>query len=114
MGFHFAGASSRAPQARPSVHSARRAADAAEDARSLVHGRRLFGLATAATALYMLRVFYRRLSTKHAAIRRDLAAAHLLSSHHKYDELVWNHISCRLPDEPSAFLITPARSCSTR
>ena len=69
--------------------------------------RRLFGLATAATALYMLRVFYRRLWTKHAAIRRDLAAAHLLSSHHKYDELVWNHISCRLPDEPSAFLITP-------
>jgi len=39
-------------------------------------------------------------------VRRDLAAAHTLSHHHGFDELVWNHISARL-DESGAFLVTP-------
>ena len=39
-------------------------------------------------------------------IRRDLAAAHMLSHAHGFDELVWNHISARL-DANGSFLISP-------
>lgn len=39
-------------------------------------------------------------------IRRDLAAAHILSHHFGYDELIWNHISARL-DGDGRFLVTP-------
>jgi ribulose-5-phosphate 4-epimerase/fuculose-1-phosphate aldolase len=41
-----------------------------------------------------------------AVVRRDLAAAHTLSHHYGFDELVWNHISARL-DEEGHFLVTP-------
>ena len=41
-----------------------------------------------------------------ASVRRDLAAAHTLSHHHGFDEMVWNHISARLDDE-GGFLVTP-------
>ncbi|EOD16627.1 hypothetical protein EMIHUDRAFT_44937, partial [Emiliania huxleyi CCMP1516] len=40
------------------------------------------------------------------AVRRDLAAAHTLSHHFKFDELTWNHISARLPSG-AGFLVTP-------
>lgn len=39
-----------------------------------------------------------------AAARRDLAAAHALSADFGFDELVWNHISARVP---GGFLVTP-------
>jgi ribulose-5-phosphate 4-epimerase/fuculose-1-phosphate aldolase len=43
-----------------------------------------------------------------SSIRDDLAAAHTLSHHYGFDELVWNHISARIPGEESgAFLVTP-------
>ena len=38
--------------------------------------------------------------------RRDLAVAHTVSHHFKFDELVWNHISARLNSE-GAFVVTP-------
>ena len=38
--------------------------------------------------------------------RVDLAAAHTLSHHYGFDELVWNHISSRLTPE-GTFLVTP-------
>ena len=41
-----------------------------------------------------------------ATIRRDLAAAHTLSAHHGFDEMIWNHISARINDN-GAFLVTP-------
>lgn len=47
-------------------------------------------------------------------LRRELAAAHTLSHHFRFDEMVWNHLSARLPSSapttsggPSAFLVTP-------
>lgn len=41
-----------------------------------------------------------------ADVRRDLAAAHALSHHYGFDELMWNHISARLGKDGS-FLVTP-------
>ena len=51
------------------------------------------------------------------ALRRELTIAHTLSHHHGFDELVWNHISARLPSTSShaadaadvapSFLVTP-------
>jgi ribulose-5-phosphate 4-epimerase/fuculose-1-phosphate aldolase len=38
--------------------------------------------------------------------RRHAAAAHMLSYHYGFDELLWNHISARL-DEAGNFLVTP-------
>ena len=46
----------------------------------------------------------------HEGIRADLVAAHRLTALHGYDELTWNHISCRVGpqhDDASVFLITP-------
>ena len=41
-------------------------------------------------------------------LRRDLAAAHQLTYKYKMDDLVWNHISARVPEEDGGgFLVTP-------
>jgi len=47
-------------------------------------------------------------SSHEAVVRRDLAAAHTLSHHFGFDEMVWNHISARIT---GAFLITPGDMC---
>jgi ribulose-5-phosphate 4-epimerase/fuculose-1-phosphate aldolase len=43
------------------------------------------------------------------SVKRDLVAAHRLSHHHGFDELVWNHISARTMDvgNSNRFLVTP-------
>jgi ribulose-5-phosphate 4-epimerase/fuculose-1-phosphate aldolase len=41
------------------------------------------------------------------AARIDLAAAYRLYAHFGWDDLVFTHISCRVPDEPGHFLINP-------
>jgi ribulose-5-phosphate 4-epimerase/fuculose-1-phosphate aldolase len=40
-------------------------------------------------------------------IRRDLAACYRLVALHGWDDLIFTHISARLPDEPDHFLINP-------
>jgi len=41
-------------------------------------------------------------------LKRDLAAAHQLTAWYKMDDLVWNHISARIPEgEGDGYLITP-------
>jgi ribulose-5-phosphate 4-epimerase/fuculose-1-phosphate aldolase len=40
-------------------------------------------------------------------IRRDLAACYRLVALHGWDDLIFTHISARLPDEPNHFLINP-------
>lgn len=41
------------------------------------------------------------------AARRDLAACYRIFAHLGWDELIYNHITLRLADEPGAFLINP-------
>jgi ribulose-5-phosphate 4-epimerase/fuculose-1-phosphate aldolase len=40
-------------------------------------------------------------------VRRDLAACYRLVALHGWDDLIFTHISARVPDEPSHFLINP-------
>ena len=40
-------------------------------------------------------------------LRVELAAAFRLADQFGWTELVWNHISARVPDEPNHFLINP-------
>ena len=46
-------------------------------------------------------------STAEWQTRVDLAAAYRLTAHFGMDELIWNHISARVPGEDKAFLINP-------
>jgi ribulose-5-phosphate 4-epimerase/fuculose-1-phosphate aldolase len=46
-------------------------------------------------------------STQEWAARVDLAAAYRLYAQFGWDDLVFTHISCRVPDEPGHFLINP-------
>ena len=39
------------------------------------------------------------------AVRRDLAALHRLSARFGYDDLVWNHITARLPGSGQRYLV---------
>lgn len=39
--------------------------------------------------------------------RRDLAAMYRLVDHHGWTDLIYNHISARIPDEPGAYLVNP-------
>ncbi|QNM94821.1 class II aldolase/adducin family protein [Chitinimonas koreensis] len=39
------------------------------------------------------------------ALRRDLAAAYRLAAHRGWDDLVYTHLTARVPDEPGHFLI---------
>lgn len=41
------------------------------------------------------------------AIRHDLAACYRLAGDRGWSDIVWNHITARVPDEPDAFLIKP-------
>lgn len=41
------------------------------------------------------------------ALRVELAACYRLVAHYGLDDLIYNHISVRLPDEPGHFLINP-------
>jgi ribulose-5-phosphate 4-epimerase/fuculose-1-phosphate aldolase len=41
--------------------------------------------------------------------RVNLAAAYRLSSHYGWDDLIYTHISLRVPDQPDHFLINPYR-----
>lgn len=38
-------------------------------------------------------------------VRTDLAACHRLAYHYGWDDIVWNHITARLPDQPDQFLL---------
>ena len=60
------------------------------------------GVAAGCAVAFVLR----RLTLKHRQLRCDLAAAHALSDHYGFAELVWNHISARVPGT-SSFLISP-------
>ena len=40
-------------------------------------------------------------------VRRDLAACYRLVALHGWDDLIFTHISARVPDEPSHFLMNP-------
>ncbi len=40
-------------------------------------------------------------------VRRDLAACYRLVALHGWDDLIFTHISARVPDEPGHFLINP-------
>ena len=40
-------------------------------------------------------------------MRRDLAACYRLVAMHGWDDLIFTHISARVPDEPDHFLINP-------
>lgn len=62
--------------------------------------------ATCATCIFLLR---RKLLEElpvgeEQAVREDLAAAHTLSAHFGFDELVWNHISARRPGTDQMFI----------
>mmetsp|Transcript_17846 Transcript_17846/g.26715 ORF Transcript_17846/g.26715 Transcript_17846/m.26715 type:complete len:237 (+) Transcript_17846:1-711(+) len=49
-------------------------------------------------------------STLIRELKRELAAAHQLTALYKMDDLVWNHISARVPEnEGGGFLVTPGR-----
>ena len=45
--------------------------------------------------------------TKERQLRIELAAAFQLAHQFGWTELVWNHISARVPGEPDHFLINP-------
>ena len=62
------------------------------------------GCCCAAAAYILLRRLTRR-RLDNLDVRRDLVAAHHLSHAFKFDELVWNHISARVPGT-DRFLIT--------
>lgn len=40
-----------------------------------------------------------------AGVRTDLAALHRLAARFGYDDLVWNHITARIPDSESSYLV---------
>ena len=40
-------------------------------------------------------------------VRRDLAACYRLVALYGWDDLIFTHISARVPDEPGHFLINP-------
>lgn len=48
-----------------------------------------------------------RVSEAEWRLRCELAAAHRLIAHFVYVDLSYNHVSARLPDEPSHFLVKP-------
>ena len=48
-----------------------------------------------------------RTSSSEHEVRGDLAAAFRLAARFEWTEIVWNHITARVPDEPEHFLINP-------
>ena len=52
-------------------------------------------------------VLQRGISVSEQEVRADLAAAFRLGARFGWTELVWNHITARVPEEPSHFLINP-------
>ena len=61
-------------------------------------------ITVAAATCLAYRLLRKRRRGEERLLRQDLAAAHTLSHHFGFDELVWNHISARLDGEK--FLIT--------
>ena len=48
-----------------------------------------------------------QISNSEREVRCDLAAAFRLGAHFEWTEIMWNHITARVPDEPDHFLINP-------
>ncbi len=47
------------------------------------------------------------MSQAERATRRDLAAFYRLVDHHGWTDLIYNHISAKIPGEPDAYLVNP-------
>ena len=59
------------------------------------------------TTAYMWRsTVHRLLGRDDLELRRDLAAAHHLSHAYRFDDLIWNHISARVPGHATKYMVT--------
>ncbi len=57
----------------------------------------------------------RQVTAEEWQTRIELAAAYRLVAHFGWDDLIFTHISARVPGQPDQFLITtPTACCSTR
>ena len=70
-------------------------------------GPRAIGALAAAAGCACAALWYMRSHRRSRSIREHLAAAHALSAHYGFDELIWNHISARIEEGSSNFLVTP-------